>query len=293
MSKKYLLIISLLLIFIILFSACSNMSENSSRDSGTSDRAPQTEEGYRDEVESEDVASEDTGIIGRVIQPEKVITTISLGFETADFDDFTDQLEDLILENEGYIEYSDIWYGGSSRSFRRGDYTIRIPQSQMNRFKDNVKDIGNLLNESTSREDVTSQYTDTESRLRVVETKEERILALLESADIMSDIIELERELSNIIYEKEYLSSELMDLDDRIDYSTIHLNVEEVERFTTTEDMDTGLGTRIKNSLSDSLHFFTTSMESIIIFLVYLIPFLIVLVIIAFIGKRVYDKYRN
>ena len=297
MKRRILLFASVVMIFLFLLSACSMSSKDINYDSGASTHEAPTEDW--DVAESEDasydddMAREELGFAGQGIQPDKVITTIHLGFETEEFDDFTSDLEELIRENEGYIEYSDIWYGGSNRTYRRGDYVIRIPKEKLNKFKDNAREIGNLINESTSREDVTSQYRDTESRLKVVETKEERILALLEKADIMADIIELERELSNIIYEKEYLTADLMGLDDRIDYSTVNLNVEEVERYSNTDELGSGLGRRIKNAIKESLHFFATSMESLLVGLVYLVPFLIILVVLAFIGKKFYDKFKR
>lgn len=296
MKRKMLIFTSLILIFLFLFTACS--AGNDSYDSTGSAQDAPTEDWFEAESEDgsydEDMArNEELGISGDGIQPEKVITTVHLGFETEDFDKFTTDLEELIGENEGYIQYSDIWYGGTNRTYRRGNYEIRIPKEKLARFKDQIGDIGNLTNESTNREDVSNYYRDTESRLKVVETKEERILALLEEADIMADIIELERELSNIIYEKEHLTGSLMGLDDQIDYSTVSLNVEEVERYSNVDELGSGLGRRIKNAFKDSLYFFATSMENILVFLVYAIPFLLVLVVLAFIGKGFYDRFKK
>lgn len=294
MKRKIIIILSFIMMFLLVLAACSISGEDSNVEHSTQ-VVPNESTG--DVVTEEyDMATEDSAAdsdIAGSIEPEKVITTIDIGLETVGFDEFTNDIEGLIEENDGYIEYSNIWYGGSERSFRRGDYIVRVPKGNINKFKDNVKEIGNLLYESTNRQDVTTHYTDTESRLRVVELKEERILELLETADVMADIIELERELNNIIYEKELLTSQLMDLDDKIDYSSIILNVEEVDRYSSTEDMDTGLGTRIKNAFEDSIHFFYNSLESLVIFFIYLIPFLIIIVILVFFGRKFYDKYKK
>lgn len=290
MKRKLIILLTFIIIFSLFIASCSINSEDSN-DQHSMEVVPNERSG--DIVTEEyDMATEDLDISGG-IQPEKVITTIDLGLETVDFDEFTSDIEELTGENDGYIEYSNVWYGGPERSFRRGDYVIRVPRENINRFKDNVKDIANLLNESTNRQDVTTQYSDTESRLRVVETKEERILELLETADVMADIIELERELNNIIYEKEHLTSQLMDLDDRIDYISITLSVEEVVRYSNTEDIDTGLGTRIKNAFEDSIHFFYNSLETLVIFFIYLIPFLIIIVILVFFGRKFYNRYKK
>ena len=287
MNRKF-IFLTLILTFLLLITACA--SKNDSSNISQPHRVEMNSTGSMDEPQEEyDMAAADSEDMGS-IQPEKVITIFDLGLETADFDEFTEKIEDIIGENEGYIQYSNLWHGGHSRTYRRGEYVVRVPRGNINKFKDHVAEAGNLINESTNRQDVTTQYRDTESRLRVVETKEERILELLETADLMSDIIELERELNNIVYEKELLTSELMGLDDKIDYSTVNLYVEEVERYSTTEDIDTGLGDRIKNAFKDSIHFFYNTMENLIIFLVYSIPFLIVVGVLALLARRFYKK---
>lgn len=289
MKGKF-IILTLLMSFLLIVTSCSDQMDGATEDSGTAsppqyssnDMAQEDYDGERDEP----------GRVGN-IDPEKIITRLSLSFETVDFDDFKEGIEKLIEENEGYVEHSNLWYGGYSRAYRRGEYTIRVPRENLNRFKDHVSELGHLTNESSDRQNVTSQYRDTESRLRIVETKEERILALLETADLMTDIIELERELNNIVYEKEHLSQQLMGLDDRIDYSVVNLNVEEVDRLSTTEDLDTSLSTKIKNAFNDSIHFFYNTVENLIVFFVYSIPFLIVLAILGLIARVFYKKYKK
>lgn len=287
--KRKLFILSILMAFLLIISACTAFEGTDNQSESMDITREYAGEGDSEEIE---VAPEESQSLS-AIDPLRVVTTIDLSFETINFDEFSNDIEDIIESNEGYIEYSDLWHGGSSEAYRRGDYTIRIPQENVNKFKERINDLGNILTESTNRQDVTSQYTDTESRLRAVETKEERILALLESADLMSDIIELEKELSNVIYEKEQLTSQLTDLDDRTNYSTLHLTVEEVTRYSNTEDIDDGLGTRIKNAITDSLHFFYTTLESLIIFFIYLIPFLIIMVIFIYFANKIYKNYKK
>lgn len=291
MKGKF-IILTLLMSFLLIMTSCSsNMDRAVNEDNwapqsqSSREDSPQDDYDYDEEVEESDSPAN--------IDPEKIITSLNLSFETLDFDDFREGIEKLIEENQGYIEHSNLWYGGYSRAYRRGEYTIRVPRENLNRFKDHISELGHITNESTDRQNVTSQYRDTESRLRIVETKEERILELLETADLMSDIIELERELNNIVYEKEYLTQQLMGLDDRIDYSLVNLSVEEVDRLSTTEALDTNLGTRIKNAFTDSIHFFYNAMENLIIFFVYSIPFLIVLVILGLIARIFYKKYKK
>ncbi|MCF6466767.1 DUF4349 domain-containing protein [Clostridium sp. Cult2] len=246
------------------------------------------------EYDSEPAAKEDsdTGYgSDSLLEPDKVITTIDLRFETTEFDTSNEELDKIIKKHEGYVEYSNISY--SSRNYRTGQYVIRVPKANTQNFKTDLKNIGNKTNESLNKQDVTKQYTDTESRLKVIEVKEERILALMEKADRIEDIIALEEQLSQIIYEKERLQSSLMDLDDKVDFSTVNLYIREVDKLISATTPKTTFGNKISDALNDSLYFFKNTLEKLIILLIYLLPFIIIFGALGFVLYKGIVKYKK
>jgi TolA-binding protein len=226
------------------------------------------------------------------VEPDKVITTIFLGFETTEFENSLERMYALIEENKGYISSSNIYFRNyyDTQRMRSGEFAIRIPRDKVNQFKNQISDIGNLVNESSSKEDVTTYYTDTESRLKVLEIKESRLLSLLEKAEKIEDIIALENQLSQVISEKEELKKTLVSLDDRIDYSTVNLSLEEVRKISTTETKETSFVDRIGNAFNNSLYQFRRSAENFAVSLVYNLPFLLVLLIIIIIIYKIIRK---
>lgn len=225
------------------------------------------------------------------LEPEKVITTIDLQFETTEFDNSNNELDKIIRKHQAYVEYSNISY--SSKSYRNGDYVIRVPKNNIQNFKTDLNNIGNKTWESVNKDDVTRQYTDTESRLRVIEVKEERILALMEKAEKIEDIIALEKQLGDIIYEKEKLQSSLIDLDDKVDFSTINLYIREVDKISSSTTPDTSFVTKVLDAIGDSLHAFKNTLERFIISLIYLLPFIIIFGGIGFLAYKGVIKYRK
>lgn len=225
------------------------------------------------------------------LEPDKVITTIDLQFETTEFDESNEELNTIIEKHQGYVEYSNISF--SSRNYRNGDYVIRVPKRNVQNFKTDLNTVGNKTRESLNKQDVTKQYTDTESRLRVLEVKEKRILALMEKATKIEDIIALETQLSEIIYEKEKLQSSLMDLDDKVDFSTINLYIQEVEKITSTTTPHTTFGAKIIDAINNSIYFFKNTLQRLIVFLIYLLPFVVMLVIIGFPIYKFMVKYKK
>ena len=97
-----------------------------------------------------------------------------------------------------------------------------------------VSEIGNVTQKNESVEDVTLQYVDVESRKKALETEQERLMELLSSAENMEDLLAIESKLSEVRYELENYGSQLRMLDNQIDYSTVNVDVDEVERTTAT-----------------------------------------------------------
>lgn len=69
---------------------------------------------------------------------------------------------------------------------------------------------------------------------KALETEQERLLALLEKAENVEDIITIENRLSDVRYELENYESQIRLLDNQIDYSTVYVDISEVSRVTDT-----------------------------------------------------------
>ena len=160
----------------------------------------------------------------------KLIRRASLTIQTTEFDQALVQLDALVGQFSGYYENAEIYSGSynNKNANRSGNYTIRIPAEQYDAFLSQVGDVGHLTRKTESTENVGEAYYDLEARLKTQRTKQERLLALLEKADNMKDIIELESALSDVEYQIEQYSSSLKRYDGLIGYATITLNLNEV-----------------------------------------------------------------
>mgnify|MGYP004608718181 CR=1 FL=1 len=95
-----------------------------------------------------------------------------------------------------------------------------------------VEEAGNVVSSSRSTEDVTLQYVDTESRIAALKTEQTRLLELMEQAETMSDLLEIESRLTEVRGELERYASQLKVLDNQIDYATVNLSLSEVTEYT-------------------------------------------------------------
>lgn len=226
---------------------------------------------------------------------EKLIVTMNLGIETLEFDKFIELLERKSIEGGGYIESSSSENNSyRSERLKYATYTLRIPNNVLDDFVTIIGNSANIINKTTNTENVTLAYYDSESRKKALEIQQERLLKLLEKADKIEDIIELESRLSEVTYQLESQNTILRNYDNLVAYSTLHVSVYEVERETkvakesTTQKMISGL--------SDTLYEIRQGIESFGVYIVTNLPYLVfwgVVIAVGIItGRRIYRKKR-
>lgn len=226
---------------------------------------------------------------------DKVITTYYINLETLNFKDTNIKINELIKKHKAYIENSNISDSGFeySKNYKYGSYSIRIPKENIDIFRSELKNFGNITDESSTKEDVSKFYRDTESRLNLVTSKEKRLLILLEEAEKIEDIIAIESELTDTIYEKEILKADLTSIDDKIQYSTLNLDLVEVRNYSNVDKADSSLGIRLKNAFKDSFFAFKIAIENFIIWFVFAIPYIVIIVPIAILGFVFIKRRKN
>lgn len=232
------------------------------------------EEGSGDADSNTDTSSQTDG--ERV--ERKLIKTVDLNLETENYDSLMVGLEKEIETLGGYIEYKDAYHGNynsrtNSYRNRYANITARIPATKLDEFTKTVGEIGNITYESESVEDVTLKYVDLSSHKKMLVAEQERLMELLENAGSMEDIITIESRLSEVRYQIESMESQLRTFDNQVDYSTVHINVEEVERYTPQPEKSTW--ERIKSGFAENVYRVTNGIKNFAIEFVIAIPIML------------------
>lgn len=182
---------------------------------------------------------------------QKIIRTYDYSYETEQFDGAYAYLKEQIEAHDGYIASSDLSESDYSDSYRTLYLTARIPADKCVEFVSGLGQLGTVVKQSESAEDVTLQYSDTESRIASLETEQERLLDLLEKADSLETIITLEDRLTEVRYELENYQSQKKLYDNLINYSTVDIVLREVKY--TVEVDDSTFISRVVTGLERSL----------------------------------------
>lgn len=232
---------------------------------------------------------------GNVTDNRKLIRKITMNAETEDMDALLQSVGNHIATLGGYIESRNVQSGSAYTHYhvRSATLVIRIPADQLDAFLLQMDDAAHIVSTVESSDDVTMEYVDTESRLKVLRTEEERVLKFLSEASSVTEMLEIEKRLTQIQSEIESLTSKLNKYDDLVSYGTVTLNIEEVEVFTEVEKEDPTMWEQIQKGFTASLNSLLAVGRAIIVFLLSASPWLVVLGLIGlgiWLFIRAYDR---
>lgn len=205
----------------------------------------------------------------------KWIITVDMSAETEDLDTLLSGLNQQISDLSGYVEDQSIYNGSthSARRYRRASLTVRIPAEDVDSFTQQLSGIANVVSTNKSLEDVTLQYTDTQTHITALETEQARLLELMEAAETMADLLEIESRLTEVRYALESYTSRLRLYDNQIDYATIYLSIDEVQEYTPVEPT---VWERIRGGFLSSLKGLGTGLVDLLVWVLANLPYILV-----------------
>ncbi len=166
-----------------------------------------------------------SGSDSTVSDDRKLIRTVDLEARSDRFDEFLTRVREGVLASGGYVERSS--ENTPTKTSRYASMTLRIPVGETDSVLELIDSLGAVTRKTEQMSDVTLQYVDTQSRLKALRAEETSLLALLESAKSVSDIISLQDRLSNVRYQIESCESTLRKYDNQVEYATVSLYVTE------------------------------------------------------------------
>jgi hypothetical protein len=116
--------------------------------------------------------------------------------------------------------------GGSGDMGGFGTMTLSVPADKLDAALDQLStQVGTVLRRTTSSQDVTAQYVDTESRLKTMRASVARVRALMTQARDIGQVVALESDLSRRQADLESLESQLGALKNSVERSTVTVSL--------------------------------------------------------------------
>ena len=254
------------------------------------------EESYG-EAGDADTGSGDSAL--RAQDGQKIVYTGSLRMQTLEYDKSAASIRQKIREAGGFSESESErdnnynWYYPSARSgnTRYLSITARIHTEKFESFLDSLSGDGKIMSRSVNAENISQVYANKESYKKALEKEQERLLAMMDKAETIEDMITVEARLSEVERQLNVYRTDLAAMDKDVEYSTVYIELEEVKRYT-EEVVVTPFGEQVKYAFNDAIDSFKEFCQGIVLFVVRYFPYLILLAIALILVIRASAKSR-
>lgn len=202
------------------------------------------------------------GLTASAARSEAIEVDIVLA--TPDVARTSDAVVDLARSSDGEVRRAEVRLdpNGSGSS---GAYVILgVPPAALDTTLERLTQFGTLLGRTQQTEDVTDQVVDLETRITSAQRSIARVQDLLDDAEDLDDVVLLERELTSRQTELETMLASQAVLADRVELATVRVEIRPVA------EPDDGIG----DALGTGLRAFVSALETLVIIVAYLAPFL-------------------
>ena len=220
----------------------------------------------------------------QVPDSRKIVKTVQLTLQTTTFDEGVIEIDRIAKSFGGYVQDSyvegrDLY---NERGARSANFTVRIPAASLDAFTSSLGDPQfNLVNKNQSEEDISFNYYDSQARLKSLLVQEERLIAMLEKAEELKYMLQVEQELANVRYQIESMQSQLGRMDNSVNLSTVYIQLMEVVKYEPVVNVPITFSQRVGQAFEDSWEDFADNTQDFAIVMIYLLPALLVLAAIV------------
>ncbi len=215
-----------------------------------------------------------------VTEDRKIVRTGSITMEVSDISKSQADITDIAGQYKGYVVSSN---QRADQETPSGFISIRIPAASFDDVMQKLRALAvKVTYETTNSQDVTEQYMDLDAQLKNYQATEAQYLELLKKADKVTDILEVQRELSNVRGNIERVKGRMLYLERTSDMSLIEITLVNSKPIgESTWDV-----TGIFKSAVNGLIVLGKALLGILIWLVVFSPVWIIVLVIIFLVRR-------
>jgi hypothetical protein len=183
-------------------------------------------------VVAEDSAAPATGSTSGSRADRSVIRTGDVSLEVADPRAAADEIAEVAERLDGGVESSTVRRAGGEvgdvgpGAAAAADVTIRVPEDRVDEAFEALSEVGEVLSQSRSEFDVTTEHVDLQARVAALEESVDRLTELMAGAATTSELLEAEAALSQRQQELDGLRAQLKSLEGQVDEATIHVSLQ-------------------------------------------------------------------
>ena len=156
----------------------------------------------------------------------KLIRNATVELEIVSFDDAVQKITALANEDRGYVATTNSQKQANGKL--RGQVIVKVLPENLDRLLQKLRGLGELKNQTLGTEDVTKAYFDTDARLKNAHVMEQRLIDMLNTkTGKVSDLLQVEKELSRVREEIEKMQGDLKYWDSQVQFATVTISLAE------------------------------------------------------------------
>jgi Domain of unknown function (DUF4349)/Putative zinc-finger len=180
-----------------------------------------------------------------------VIRTATLQLVAKDFTSARGAVEVIMDAAGGFADQLGVSADPGSARVLRG--TLRVPGTRLTDVLTRLRALGQVTQDQQNAQDVADQLVDLDARLKSARATEQRLIDLLKNrTGKLSDVLEVEQELTRVRLDIERLDAEKANMTRRVAYATIDLTISE-ERKAGLDPGPLPLFTQLRIAAADGL----------------------------------------
>lgn len=223
----------------------------------------------------------------------KIIKNGNISVATDNYDEFVYKFENIVKGTGGYFQSSSsyISFYREDKAYKNGEITARIPNDMFENILQGIDSLAEVENTNVYETDVTKQYYDIDNKIKNLEIQENRLRELYSRAENLTEILQLESEITRVRTQIDSYSMSLSDLDDRVTYATLRLSIRETEEIV-IEKPD-NVFDKARDGFIKTINAIISGLQAIFVWIISNIIYIIlVLIIVLVLYKKVYKKFK-
>lgn len=220
----------------------------------------------------------------------KIVRNASIGLEVVDVTAAYDQILAYALARQGYE---------TMRNEQRSEdwlvlyATIKIKPEELDVLIDFIGTLGTALRTQISTDDITTNYYDTQTRLRTMEKSLERYTEFLDRAETIEEVLQVQSYINQLTVEIESMKGMLRLWDSMLAESTVNLEIRQVDdpvqikkEITWSALSWSDMAYLMRSGLTRISNGFVTVLQWLLIALVAASPLLVIALIVFLVWRR-------
>jgi len=224
--------------------------------------------------------SPDSAGLGGVID-QKLIYTAQVSLEVTNVPASVDSLKSLAAGKDGYIASST--FNTQSNNRQTATVVLRVPANEFDSTLMGVKAIGTVKSATTNGEDVTAEYIDILAQKASYQNQIAQYNEIMKKSEKVEDIIKVQEQIDSVQTNLDRLEGRMRYLNNRIDLSTITVNMAEPEP----------VGGEPGHSFVSTINEGISGLVGMIDFLIVALLTLLPLILVGAAGYGVYRWYQS